>query len=93
MPLKYYCNPVLEKLKNYDKSNNTQLYTTLRTYLECNMNLSETARKLFVHRNSLVYRINRINELTHLDLDNINVLYSLIDSFRIDRFMDSMKNK
>ena len=93
IPLKYYCHPALEILRNYDDSNNTELYITLRTYLECNKNLSKTSRKLFIHRNSLIYRINRINELTQLDLDNINVLYSLIDSFRIEKFINSTTNK
>ena len=36
IPLKYYCHPALEILRNYDDSNNTELYITLRTYLECN---------------------------------------------------------
>lgn len=41
---------------------------TIRRFFENNLNVSETARKLFVHRNTLVYRIEKIKKLTGLDL-------------------------
>ncbi len=85
--LKDYIHPALKILKNYD----TDFYITLRTYLECNKNLGETAELLFIHRNTLNYRINRIKQLTGLNLENSNVIYSLIDSFRIEAFLESMK--
>ncbi|MBP1927145.1 hypothetical protein J2Z76_003018 [Sedimentibacter acidaminivorans] len=84
--LKNYIHPALKILKNYD----TDFYTTLKTYLECNKNLGETSELLFIHRNTLNYRINRIKQLTGLNLENSNVIYSLIDSFRIEAFLESM---
>ena len=42
--------------------------TTIRTFFENNLNVSETSRKLFVHRNTLVYRLEKIKKLTGLDL-------------------------
>jgi len=90
IPLQNYCHPALTILKEYDKTNNTELYITLRTYLHYNKNLRATAEALFLHRNSLTYRINRINDLTGLDLNDINVIYSLIDSFRINNFLNSI---
>ena len=41
---------------------------TINKFFENNMNVSETSRQLFVHRNTLVYRIERIQESTGLDL-------------------------
>lgn len=87
-PLEYYCHPALKVLREYDKANNTDLYVTLRTYLEHKNNLRATAEALFVHRNTLIYRISRINQLTSLDLNSVNAVYSLMDSFRIETFLN-----
>ena len=42
--------------------------TTINKFFENNLNVSETSRKLFVHRNTLVYRLEKIKKLTGLDL-------------------------
>ena len=41
---------------------------TIQKFFENNLNISETSRKLFVHRNTLVYRLEKIRRLTGLDL-------------------------
>lgn len=41
---------------------------TIQCFFENNLNVSETSRKLFVHRNTLVYRLEKIRKLTGLDL-------------------------
>ena len=41
---------------------------TIHKFFENNLNVSETARKLFVHRNTLVYRLEKIKKITGLDL-------------------------
>ena len=41
---------------------------TIQRFFENNLNVSETSRKLFVHRNTLVYRLDKIRKLTGLDL-------------------------
>ncbi len=41
---------------------------TIQKFFENNLNVSETSRKLFVHRNTLVYRLEKIKKLTGLDL-------------------------
>lgn len=41
---------------------------TIQRFFENNLNVSETSRKLFVHRNTLVYRLEKIKKLTGLDL-------------------------
>ena len=42
--------------------------TTVNRFLENNLNMSETARKLFIHRNTLVYRIEKLEKATGLDI-------------------------
>ncbi len=44
---------------------------TINKFFEINLNVSETSRKLFVHRNTLVYRLEKIKKLTGLDLTRI----------------------
>jgi carbohydrate diacid regulator len=41
---------------------------TIQRFFENNLNVSETSRRLFVHRNTLVYRLDKIKKLTGLDL-------------------------
>ncbi len=41
---------------------------TVQKFFENNLNVSETSRKLFIHRNTLVYRLDKIYKLTGLDL-------------------------
>lgn len=86
--LEQYCHPALQALRAYDQTNNTELYITLRTYLEHNKNLRATAEALFIHRNTLIYRINRINQLLKLNLNSVNVVYCLLDSIRIETFLN-----
>lgn len=83
-----FCHPSLQILKEYDKTNNTELYKTLETYLKSNRNLGKTAETLFLHRNSVTYRINRIIEITDLDLTDINTVFNLHYSFRIINFLE-----
>ncbi|MCL2096576.1 MAG: helix-turn-helix domain-containing protein [Oscillospiraceae bacterium] len=45
-----------------------ELLITIQSFFENNLNVSETSRRLFVHRNTLVYRLEKIKKLTGLDL-------------------------
>jgi carbohydrate diacid regulator len=42
--------------------------TTVNTFLENNLNVSETARQLYVHRNTLLYRLEKLQKATNLDI-------------------------
>jgi len=57
---------------------NDELIKTLQAYLNCNMNMNETASQLIVHRNTLNYRLNRIHKITGKDPKNILDLLELI---------------
>ena len=64
-------------LADYDKSNGTELVTTLLAYFRCRFNAAETAKRLFLHRNTLAARLEKIRGLLHMDLDNLSELFSL----------------
>lgn len=59
-----------EPLTNHN--NYEVMAKTFVIYCESKFNLSVAARKLFVHRNSLIYRLNQISKITHIDLDDFN---------------------
>lgn len=53
---------------NYDRRKNTDLLDTLETYLECAGNLTKTSDRLFVHRNTLIQRLERLQSLCDIDI-------------------------
>lgn len=55
------------KVGSIDSLDHETLFT-IQKFFENNLNVSETSRKLFVHRNTLVYRLEKIKKLTGLDL-------------------------
>jgi purine catabolism regulator len=61
-------------LENADKKDNTQLIQTLEAFFRCTMNHSQTARMLFIHRNTLSYRLERIQEIANIDFGNNGLL-------------------
>ncbi|WP_322906338.1 PucR family transcriptional regulator [Paenibacillus sp. SGZ-1009] len=58
----------LGKLKQYDEEHNSDLLRTLFFYLESRGSLMDTAAQLFIHRNSVKYRLERIREIAGFDL-------------------------
>lgn len=83
-----YCHPALAALRQYDHVNNSKLYQTLCIYIEKGCNIKLTSESLYIHRNSLAYRISRISEICEIDLTDINTLFLLRLSFLIDRFKE-----
>ena len=61
--------PAVHQLDEYDVANKTQLSETLYVFLKNNCNYVATARQLYIHRSTLLYRLERIQELTAIDLE------------------------
>ncbi len=59
---------LVRPLSEYDGERRADLLRTLRVYFLSGANASETADRLFLHRNSLLYRLERIQALTGLNL-------------------------
>jgi purine catabolism regulator len=68
--LQRFYHETLGLLAQYDAEHNTELVKTLEAFFEYNANASQTARALYVHRNTLNYRLQRIVEITGLDLND-----------------------
>jgi GAF domain-containing protein len=56
------------RIASYDHRKGTDLLDTLETYLECAGNLTKTSNRLFVHRNTLIQRLERLQSLCEMDL-------------------------
>ncbi|MGB4660371.1 MAG: helix-turn-helix domain-containing protein, partial [Mobilitalea sp.] len=85
--LKEKVHPALPVLRQHDLQNRGNLYETLDIYVKTQGNLKETAAKLYVHRNSLSYRINKIVELTSVDLADTATNFRLYMSFCIEKYL------
>ena len=59
-----YYEEHMKALIDYDREHNTELVNTLECYFRCNRNLRVTAETLFIHKNSAIYRIRKIESLT-----------------------------
>lgn len=71
----------LHTLREYDRQHNTDNLRFLRTYLKCERRATETSQLLHMHRNNVIYRMSRIEELLGLDFDDPNVRLSLLVSY------------
>jgi len=65
-----FYDETLGALLRYDATHGTDLVHTLQVFFEQNANASQTSRALFVHRNTLNYRLQRIMEISGLDPDD-----------------------
>lgn len=72
-------------ISGYDMKNFARIFehgdlmTAIDCFFENGMNISETARKLYMHRNTLIYRLNKIQKTTGMDLRN----FEMAVTFRI----------
>lgn len=74
-------------LEQYDQQNDTEFVKTLRIYLASDCNLIETASRLFMHRNTIVYRIRKIKDILGSELDNSSVKFNLLMAFYIKDYL------
>jgi Sugar diacid utilization regulator len=65
---------------------------TIQKFFENNLNVSETSRKLFVHRNTLVYRLEKIKKLTGLDLREFDNAIVLKVALMVKKYLKSREN-
>ncbi len=70
-------------LKENDSSKNSELLKTLYYYLIEERSLLKASKQMGVHRNSIVYRINKINELVDIDLENSHLRHNLLIALEI----------
>lgn len=68
--MRSYYEEHMKTLLAYDREHRTELVATLECYFRCNRNLRKTAETLYIHKNSAVYRIRKIETLTGVSLSD-----------------------
>lgn len=85
--LRRFYDDTLGPLVEHDDRKQSDLVRTLTGFFEANGNLAKAAQDLDVHRNTLVYRLDRISELTELDLNDSDNRLILHLSLKIQRVL------
>lgn len=83
---KKFIHSSLVMLIDYDKENGTEYVRSLYTYLCTFKNIKESADILNIHRNTMFHRIERIESLLNVDLNNGDILFQLYLSYKILEF-------
>lgn len=71
----------LGPLLSYDLHHGTELLETLKVFLNCSCNGKETAEKLYIHRNTMAYRIRQIEKITNKKLADMKVCYEYVTAY------------
>lgn len=78
-----------EEMVRFDQ----EIRTTINTFFDNNLNVSETARQLFVHRNTLVYRIEKLQKSTGLDIRNFEDAMTLKIALMVSAYMKELERR
>lgn len=79
----YLAHPGVALLLGYDEEHGTDLEKTLITYLKCNCSYTKTAEEMYMHRNTVLYKIRKIKSMINEDLDSPEVIFKLLFSHAI----------
>lgn len=74
---------------SYESLDNETIFT-IQKFFENNLNVSETSRQLYVHRNTLVYRLDKIQKITGLDLRNFDDAIIFKVSMLVKKYLDKV---
>jgi PucR family transcriptional regulator, proline-responsive transcriptional activator len=81
--LRKNCHPALLKLIKYDSENNTDYTRSLYTFIIHSKNITESAKALNIHRNTMFYRLEKVESIITTDINNSNTFLHLHLSFKI----------
>lgn len=85
--LKEYYDDTLGKLELYDIQNNSDFMEILYTFLKEDGSYIQTSNKLFMHRNTLMYKMNKIHEILKVDLADPKVRFELYLGFMVKKMI------
>lgn len=88
----YLVHAAIIQLTRYDVEHNTNLRDVLYHYLTCDRNLVKTAAATFMHRNTVLNKINKITSLLNLDLDDERLRQKLILSCQVILYIERVMN-
>lgn len=86
------CHPGIITLYEYDKKNLTEYLETLFQYLICDRNIVKASKALFIHRNTMNYRMEKINSLIDFDEENPDIKSYVLMSIYILKYVLKMQH-
>ena len=86
--LKKYCYNTIGALISFDEVHHTDYVNTLHCYLDNDCNLIKTSKAMFIHRNTLVYRMDKIKEVLGNDLSSMNTKAEYINALKILEYFE-----
>ena len=81
-----YIHDFLEPLENYQKKYSVDLIESLNIYQECNFNIAQASQNLFIHRNTLLQRLDKIASLLDVDFNDFNVRREIMDVMYLRKY-------
>lgn len=75
-------------LEDFDE----ETIVTINKFFENNLNVSETSRQLYIHRNTLVYRLDKLQKMTHLDLRTFEDAITFKMALMVVKYMKYVEN-
>ncbi len=82
-----YYSDILEPLVNYDMLNGTDFTDFLGVYFDCNSSVKETADRLFVHRNTVNYKLGKIQSILGCDLNDFYTKTELLIALKLKEML------
>lgn len=86
------CDKAVFRLRDYDAVNHTEYRKTLEEFIRSERNIAVTAEKLFIHRNTLIYRVKRMVGMLRIDLDDDSTRARLAMSFFVLRYQEAVQS-
>ena len=90
LPLHFICSEKILNIKRYDQEHQTDFYATLECYIKNKFNAVQTAKELFIHRSTFLYRMDRLQTLFGLDLTERDSLLYVLLSMKMLELSKSM---
>ena len=78
-------------LDDYDREHGTELCSTLRVFFANRENITQTSKSMYVHKNTLLYRLTRIEQITHKNLKNPEDVLELQICLRLRAIMPQLR--
>ena len=78
-------HPALAEIREYDRLHGSGCYEILRVYLQSGCSQTAAAEALYLHRNTLIRKIEKIQKLFHIDLGSYEIRLHLMMSFEMDK--------
>lgn len=85
--LKNFYKETIESLADYDRKHDSELIKTLETFLKLDENINDAAKALFAHRHTVRYRLERIKEITSLDINKSDDKERLALGLKLSRLL------